>query len=116
MIQELMVKLTQEGASSQPSAVILEQKQIAVGKRPGGLMSFHIPDPDHGDWRATYALMQLDLQTFVVLELRVNAGSYDQVKPIYEAVLDSLDADAPERLNQQRQTRIAAAEQWLKTI
>jgi hypothetical protein len=67
-------------------------------------------DVDLKAWYMGQAIMQLAPNAFVIVQLEVGKDSYEAVKPIFEAVVKSMEVQNPEELDKQRKELIKAGE------
>ncbi len=99
-----------------PSAVLLSNVAIQPAGRPGARLYFKIPDPKRATWIMGQSLMQIDPHTVVLLRLEVDEVHFEQVRPIYEAVVDTLSVASPEELDARREKQIARGKAWREAL
>ncbi len=115
-VRDLIPKAIHQLGGAYPSAAILEQRWIEPSGRPGAVIYFRIPDTKRGPWVMSQAFMQIDPQTFVMLQLQVDEDKFTTVRPVYDAVIQSLEAQNPKELDQLRAQQIARGQSWRQAI
>lgn len=115
-IQDLVPQAIHQLGGAYPSATILEQKQIESSGLPGAVIYFRIPDRKRGAWVMAQAFVGLNTRAFVMLQLEVDAGQFNSIRPTFEAVLDSLEAQDPKDLDRLRAEQIEAGRAWREPL
>lgn len=103
-------------AFAYPSAVVLEDVTLALANRPAVKLYYRVPDPKRGDWVLGQGLILIDPVTLAVLQFRTSADHFEQDRPYFEAVLQSVELADPQELDRQRHMRIAQGELWRKDL
>lgn len=103
-----------------PSAVILGEPQAKhirrIGGAPGLLIYFRFPAKKGGFWVLGQAFMQISPTTLALLQLDVDETKLADVRPTYEAILDSMAVESQEQIEKSRNAMMAAAVEWKQSM
>lgn len=103
-----------------PSAVILGEPKTTharrIGGAPGLLIYFRIPAKKGGFWVLGQAFMQISPTTLALLQLDVDETRFADVRPAFEAVLDTMAVESQEQIEKQRNEMMANALEWKKSV
>jgi hypothetical protein len=98
--------------SVQGTSDILEERNAAIMGRPGVVIHARMPLTTTGEQLLSQAIVQLDGQTFAVLEGRTAFGNRTNFQPVFDAVVASMEMDDPKVLDQRRQETLTAGHEW----
>lgn len=100
----------------QGTTKLLSERDVKVGTHAGRALYFQSPQARGPDILIAEAMVQLDPQTFVVLDVRCDIEQKAAVGPIFDAILDSMRLTDPKELNRQREAALAAGTHWRNTL
>lgn len=99
-----------------PNATIHSQKLMTIANRSATLLYFFIPATKNGPWATGEIYILLDSHTCALLQLEVPRARFEDARPVFEAVADSIEFQDPREIEKERAAMIEAAVQWLKPI
>ena len=104
-----------------PSAILTTEKPIELAGRSAALLYFRVPhkgegDKPKGDAALGQALIQINSETFAMLRFDAPYVLFDEVRTIFEAVLDSIEIRPPDELAQQRRVNLERGQIWRQLI
>lgn len=115
-MRQLLDQAAAQLGTAHPSAVIVDQHQLELAGRRGGVIYFAIPDSSQGPWVKAQAFFYADDDTLAMIQLEVDQHAFDATRPIFDAVLHSLEVQDPAVLHRQRQQWIQRGIDWLETV
>lgn len=100
--------------SAQPSAKKSDPVRQKVDGHDATVMYFTYPQPAKGpDAIIGYCMVQMDAQSFAILELQCSADHAEQHIPTFERVIGSVEFTDQKELAKRREEAIERASQWL---
>ncbi len=105
--------LQQMGAVN-PAATLLDDVKAQYANRPARVLYYYLPVSQRGQWVTAQAFVQFNDTSFVLIELETPRDHYEIARPMYEAVLASLQFDNPDQVVQRRAQLAQQGEQWAK--
>lgn len=96
----------------QGAAQVLEERAEPLMKRPAVVIHASVPEGGTEQVLLSQAIVQIDAQTFAVLEGRCKIANAQEVLPIFEAVIDTLDMTDLNAIEKQRQAALQAGREW----
>ena len=99
-----------------PSAILTTEKAIEVAGRQGALLYYKIPDKDKGDAALGQALIEINDGTYAILRFDAPFVLFEDVRTIFEAVLNSIKIRPPEQLAEQRRVNLERGKMWRQMI
>ena len=98
-------------------AILLEpQRSLTVSGRTGALLYFKHHARQGKPWVVAQALTPVASHTYAELRLEVDHEQLSQVKPIYNAVIDSIELVAPKELDEERAPQVERSEGWRRDL
>lgn len=107
---------------AQPDATILDEKMLNVDGRPGVMYYFRIPEKvekrerKKDPWVLGQAIILIDEQTVALIQLDVDAAEFDEIRPVYEAVVNSYEQVDPEQIVRERAVQIERGKAWRESL
>jgi len=95
---------------------ILDQHGAELGDRPGILLYADTPQANGPRVMFGQGIVRLDPQTYAVFEVRCDMEDRTKVRPIYEAMLSTLQITDPEELNKRRQETLQRGHEWREQL
>jgi hypothetical protein len=86
-----------------------------IGGAPGILLYYRIPSKK-GFWVLGQGFMQISPTAVALLQLDVDETKFNDVRPVFEAVLDTLAVESQEKIEKERTALMVNAAAWKKTI
>lgn len=111
-LDQLTNKLIAKFAIEQPSAVITEQKEIKIADGRGAWVCMKVVDPKRKDWVVGYAVTQIDATVYVLLQLECSFNWFTTARPIFEAMVASIEIANPGEIDKAREEAVARGMQW----
>ena len=99
-----------------PSARILREQKIEAAGQSGRLLYYNVPQPNRDDAALGQAFVPIHDESFALLRLDVPFVLFEDVRPIFEAVVNSLAVEDPLALAQQRAKLIENGVRWRETL
>ena len=99
-----------------PSAILTTEKSITIAGRPAALLYYKIPNNRKDDAALGQALIQINSQTFAMLRLDTPHALFDEVRVIFESVLDNIEIRPPDELAEQRRINLERGQMWRQLI
>lgn len=99
-----------------PSGSIISENKDKIGGRPGVTIYFGYPGRDDRVKVMGHAVAMIDPNTVLVLQLETTFASFKQLKPVFEAMVQSVQFDDPRVLDQLNRQRFEAGATWYKSI
>ena len=108
-----------------PKAVMLDRTDMDPGGRRASVVYFklsptttglRLPQKTAGDWVIGQAFMQLRRNTFAVLRLQVDHVRLENIRPVFEAMVQSIRVKDPRTLEAQRDDWISRGRMWRELI
>ena len=100
----------------QPQATILGDQVIRPAGLPGSLLYFRFTDNQRKTWVLGQAFVQLNPNTVLVLQLDIGDSGFQGVRPIFEAVVNSVNVQDVKKLDEQNEVLIEAGQTWYETV
>lgn len=104
-------------AVARPQSVLLDQQRLQVADRPAAILYFNLPpDEKQRRWVLGHAYLLVNPRTFAMLRLSAAQEDFAAVRPVFEAVVRSLQVQDPAQRDQLRQEQIREGQQWRASI
>lgn len=89
-------------ATAQPSAVVIQKQAFRLADRPAGLVAFEYPDAKRVHRVFAQTFIQIDPTVFVWITLEAEAKKYQEILPIYHALLAGVKLEDPAKIEAER--------------
>ena len=106
-----------------PTAVMIDRKDLNPGGRPASVIYFKLSptrtlsqQTPAGDWVIGQAFMPLKRNTFAVLRLQVDHDQFANIRPVFEAMVHSIQLENRQTLQDQREEWINRGRMWLELL
>lgn len=104
-------------AVARPQSVLLDQQRLEVAGRPAAVLYFNLPpDEKQRHWVLGHAYLLVSPRAFMLLRLSAAQEDFATVRPVFEAMVRSLQVQDPAQRDQLRQKEVREGEQWLSSI
>jgi len=110
-IAEIAKQAIDQVALLVPAAVLLSSEELELAGRPAVQLYLRIPTED-GAWVMGQAIMRIDPQTIAVLRMEAEELNFAMVRPLYEAVVASMEVASPRELDERRDAQIQRGVAW----
>jgi hypothetical protein len=97
---------------AQPTVAPIAERPFKVQGRPAHLLYVQLPQVKGKDLLMAQLLVEVNPETFAVLEMQAEMAKKVVVTPIFEAVAASVEIADPKELNKQREQAIDAGQAW----
>lgn len=115
-IEKVVATAIGQMAMVQPSAVVLQQRELRLASHPAAIICFEYPDPKGVHRILGQAFLQIDPTVFAWITLECEARQYKSSLPVYEALLRSLRLEDPAKLDAQRKQWLEQGETFHATV
>lgn len=110
---EKVAQLAQEQVGkAQGVAQLLSKKEMQLAGRPGIVMYFKMPYGKSGYSMFGQSVVQLSPLSYAVIEAVCDIAKQEEIQPLYEQMLASLEITDPRELDKQREAAIQAGLQF----
>lgn len=113
---ELLQSTLLQVAAADRSARLLDQRQARIQNHPAALVYILIPEKQRNSWILGHALVQVDPQTFVHLRLEGLQEHYAKIRPLFEALFQSIQLEDPALLEARRRQLLENAQELLNRL
>ncbi|HCD31923.1 MAG TPA: hypothetical protein DER01_05905, partial [Phycisphaerales bacterium] len=103
-------------AGAFPSAIVLDDQINKIGKHQALKLHFYLPRTKQGPWVTAQTFVQLSPTAFALFQLETPKKTYELARPVYEAVIQSMQVSDPRKLLADREKLLDAGHQLLETL
>jgi hypothetical protein len=103
--------------SVQGTSEVLSERNVTLINRPGVIIHARMPMVvAGGEQLLSQAIVQLDAQTFAVLEGRTPFTERAKMEPLFDTVAQAMQMDDPKVVDQRRQEALTAGQDWRSRV
>ncbi len=114
---EKLAQLTNEQIGMRwPSARVLSEDRMKLNNKPTAINCYLIPDNRSGDRIIGHALVQINDERYILMLLQAPYINFDLCKPVFDAVLNSLDIEPTDQIAMRRRASVERAETWSRSL
>ncbi len=96
----------------QPSSQVLRQRDVSIPDHPAHAIYFRLPQAKGEDQFLAQGLVQIDAQTFAILEARSDITQADATAATFDAVLASTQITNLKEIDKQREAALSQGAKW----
>ena len=111
-LEKVIESAREQVQQTQGTSQLLQQRQTKLGKLPAAVLYFRMPQAKGPEALLGEAIIQIDPSTYGILTVNCKYADTARVRPIFEAVLGSLEARDPKALDAERRTMVRAGIDW----
>lgn len=96
----------------QGTTQLLDERAMTLGGRPCHALYFQMPQAKGINQFFAQGIVQIDAQTFALLEIRCDIPQIDSVRATFDAVMNSIQLTDLKELDKQREATLALGAKW----